>query len=150
MLAATARKTTARIVSIMPDVVIRISLLTRINIMLGVLTVSLAPLLWMWRAIQNGEMDQQSWVSLVAQLALGQFLLWHAQKRCSSRNLTYWQGVAVVAASIRTHWIYTDVLLALLVLPLMLTASAVLAFSTRPAYLFQRLVHGFYRNRMEQ
>lgn len=134
----------------MPDVVIRISLLTRINIILGVLAVSFAPLLWTWHSIHDGEMDQQSWIALVAQLGLGQFLLWHAQKRCSSENLTYWQGVAVVAASIRTHWVYTDVLLALLVLPLMLTASAVVAFSTRPAYLFQRLVHGFYRNRMEQ
>jgi uncharacterized membrane protein YozB (DUF420 family) len=134
----------------MPDVVIRISLLTRINIILGVLAVSFAPLLWTWRAIHDGEMDQQSWISLVAQLALIQFLLWHAQRRCSGANLGYWQGVAVVAASIRTHWIYTDVLLALLVLPLMLTAAAVLAFSTRPAYWFQRLVHGFYRNRMEQ
>jgi hypothetical protein len=134
----------------MPDVVIRISLLTRINMILGVLAVSFAPLLWTWRAIQDGTMDQQSWISLVGQLALLQFLLWHAQKRCSSQNLTFWQGVAVVAASIRTHWIYTDVLLALLVLPLMLAAAAVLAFSSRPAYLFQRLVHGFYRNRLEQ
>lgn len=134
----------------MPDVVIRISLLTRINIILGVLAVSFAPLLWTWRAIQSGAMDQQSWISLVAQMALLQFLLWHAQKRCSGEKLTFWQGVAVVAASIRTHWIYTDVLLALLVLPLMLTAAAVLAFSSRPAYLFQRLVHGFYRNRMQQ
>lgn len=134
----------------MPDVVIRVSLLTRINIILGVLAVSFAPLLWTWHSIRDGEMDPQSWTVLVVQLALVQFLLWHAQKRCSSENLTFWQGVAVVAASIRTHWIYTDVLLALLVLPLMLTASAVLAFSTRPAYLFQRLVHGFYHNRMEQ
>ncbi|MBS0419050.1 MAG: hypothetical protein JSR66_15155 [Proteobacteria bacterium] len=134
----------------MPDVVIRISLLTRINIILGVLAVSFAPLLWTWRAIRNGEMDQQAWLSLVGQLALLQLLLWHAQKRCSSENLTFWHGVAVVAASIRTNWIYTDVLLALLVLPLMLTAAALLAFSSRPAYRFQRLVHGFYRNRMEQ
>jgi len=134
----------------MPDVVIRISLLTRINILLGVLAVSFAPLLWTWHAIHAGEMDQLSWISLVAQVALIQFLLWYAQKRCSSENLTFWQGVAVVAASIRTHWVYTDVLLAVLVLPLMLTAAAVFAFSNRPAYLFQRLVHGFYRNRMEQ
>jgi uncharacterized membrane protein YozB (DUF420 family) len=134
----------------MPDVVIRISVLTRINIILGVLVVSFAPLLWTWHAIRNGEMDQQAWLTLVAQLAVVQFLLWHAQRRCSSQHLTYWQGVAVVAASIRTHWTYTDLLLALLILPLMITASALLAFSTRPAHQFQRLVHGFYRNRMEQ
>lgn len=134
----------------MPDVVVRISLLTRINIILGVLAVSFAPLLWSWRTIRDGEMDEQSWIALVLGLALVQVLLWHAQKRCSSVKLTYWHGVAVVAASIRTNWIYTDVMLALLVLPLMLITSAVLAFMSRPQYRFQRLVHGFYCNRMEQ
>ncbi len=134
----------------MPDVVVRISLLTRINIILGVLAISFAPLLWTWQSIRGGEMDEQAWIVLVLEVAFLQLLLWHAQKRCSSEQLKYWHGVAVVAASIRTHWIYTDIVLALLVLPLMLAASAVLAFTTRPAYLFQRLVHGFYRNRMEQ
>jgi len=134
----------------MPDVLIRISIFTRINIILGVLTVSFAPLLWNWRAIRDGDMDAQSWIVLVLELVLVQLLLWHAQKRCSSEKLTYWHGVAVVAACIRTRWIYTDMLLALLILPLTIAASALLAFTSRPAYRFQRLVHGFYRNRMEQ
>jgi len=134
----------------MPDVLIRISVFTRINIILGVLTVSFAPLLWNWRAIRDGDMDSQSWIALILELVLVQLLLWHAQKRCSSEKLTYWHGVAVVAACIRTNWIYTDVLLALLILPLTIAASALLAFTSRPAYRFQRLVHGFYRNRMEQ
>ena len=134
----------------MPDVLIRISVLTRINIILGVLTVSFAPLLWSWRAIRDGDTDAQSWIVLVLELVLVQLLLWHAQKRCSSERLTYWRGVAVVAACLRTNWIYTDVMLALLILPLTIAASALLAFTRRPAYRFQRLVHGFYRNRMDQ
>jgi hypothetical protein len=134
----------------MPDVVIRISLLTRINIMLGVLLISLAPLLWTWPEIRAGEMDEQSWIVLVLELVLGQLLLWHAQKRCSNEKLPFWQGIAVVAASIRTNWIYTDILLALLILPLVFAASAALAFTRLPAYRFQRLVHAFYRNRMQQ
>jgi len=134
----------------MPDVLIRISVFTRINMMLGVLTVSFAPLLWNWRAIHAGDMDAQSWIGLVLELVLVQLLLWHAQKRCSSEKLSYWHGIAVIAACIRTHWIYTDVMLALLILPLTIAVSTLLAFSTRPAYQFQRLVHGFYRNRMEQ
>jgi hypothetical protein len=134
----------------MPDVLIRISVFTRINIILGVLTVSFTPLLWNWRAIRDGDMDEQSWVVLVLELVLVQLLLWHAQKRCSSAKLTYWHGVAVVAACIRTNWIYTDMLLALLILPLAIAASTLLAFTRRPAYRFQRLVHSFYRNRMEQ
>jgi hypothetical protein len=134
----------------MPDVLIRISVFTRLNIILGVLGVSFAPLLWTWRAIRDGDMDELAWVTLVLQLALVQLLLWHAQKRCSSEKLTYWQGVAVVAACIRTHWIYTDMLLAVIVLPVAIAISTLVAFTTRPAYRFQRLVHGFYRNRMEQ
>jgi hypothetical protein len=134
----------------MPDVVIRISLFTRINIILGVLVISFAPLLWTWQAVRAGEMDEQSWIVLVLELALVQLLLWHAQKRCSSEKLTFWQAMAVIAACLRTNWIYTDVLLALLILPLVFTASAALAFTGRPAYRFQLLVHAFYRNRMEQ
>lgn len=134
----------------MPDVVIRISLFTRINIMLGVLLVSFAPLLWSSRAIRAGEMDEQSWIVLVLELVLVQLLLWHAQKRCSNEKLPFWQGMAVIAACLRTYWIYTDVLLAAVVLPLVFTASAALAFTSRPAYRFQLLVHAFYRNRMEQ
>jgi len=134
----------------MPDVLIRISVFTRINIILGVLTVSFAPLLWNWRAIRAGDMDEQSWIVLVLELVLVQLLLWHAQKRCSSEKLSYWHGIAVIGACLRTHWIYTDLMLALLVLPLTIAASTLLAFSSRPAYQFQRLVHAFYRNRMEQ
>jgi len=134
----------------MPDVVIRISLFTRINIILGVLVISFAPLWWNWQAVRAGEMDEQSWIVLVLELVLVQLLLWHAQKRCSNEKLPFWQGVAVVAACIRTNWIYTDVLLAVLILPLVFAAAAALAFSRQPAYLFQRLVHAFYRNRMEQ
>ena len=134
----------------MPDVVIRVSLFTRVNIMLGILVVSFAPLLWTWHAIRTGRMDEQSWIELVLELVLVQLLLWHAQKRCSSEKLPFWQGMAVIAACLRTHWIYTDVLLALLILPLVFTASAALAFTARPAYRFQLLVHAFYRNRMEQ
>jgi hypothetical protein len=134
----------------MPDVIIRISLFTRINIMLGVLVVSFAPLLWSWRAIRVGEMDEQSWIVLVLELALVQLLLWHTQRRCSNAKLPFWQGMSVIAACLRTHWIYTDVLLALLILPLVFSASAALAFTGRPAYRFQLLVHAFYRNRLEQ
>jgi len=134
----------------MPDVVIRISLLTRINMILGILAISLAPVLWTWQVIRAGEMDEQSWIVLVLELVLVQLLLWQAQKRCSSVKLPYWQGVAVIAACIRTNWIYTDVLLALLILPLVFAACAAFAFMKRPANRFQRLVHGFYRNRMEQ
>ena len=134
----------------MPDVLIRISVFTRINIILGVLTVSFTPLLLNWRAIHDGDMDPQSWTVLILELVLVQLLLWHAQKRCSNEKLPFWQGMAVIAASLRTHWIYTDVLLALLILPLVFIASAALAFTSRPAYRFQLLVHAFYRNRMEQ
>src|SRR3954468_20155514 len=102
----------------MPDVVIRISLLTRINMILGILAISLAPLLVTWPAIRAGEMDEQSWIVLLLELMLVQLLLWHAQKRCTSAQLPYWQGVAVIAACIRTNWVYTDVLLAVLILPL--------------------------------
>jgi hypothetical protein len=134
----------------MPDVLIRISLLTRINILLGLLAVSLAPLWWTWQAIRAGEMDEQSWIVLVLELLLVQLLLWQAQRRCTSTRLPYWQGIAVVAACIRTNWMYTDVLLALLILPLVFAACAGFAFLKRPAHRFQRLVHSFYRNRMEQ
>jgi hypothetical protein len=134
----------------MPDVVIRVSLFTRINIMLGILVVSLAPLLWTWQTIHGGQMDEQSWIELVLELVLIQLLLWHAQKRCSSEKLRFWQGMAVIAACLRTSWIYTDVLSAVLILPLVFTAAAALAFTSRPAYRFQLLVHAFYRNRMEQ
>jgi hypothetical protein len=134
----------------MPDVVIRISLLTWINIIPGVLLSSFAPLLWTWQAIRAGEMNEQSWIVLVLELVLGQLLLWHAQQRCSNEKLPFWHGIAVVAACIRTNWIFTDVLLALLILPLVFAATAAVAFTRRPAYRFQCLVHAFYRNRMEQ
>jgi hypothetical protein len=54
----------------MPDVVIRIPLFTRINIILGVLVSSFAPLLWTWQAVRAGEMDEQSWIVLVLELVM--------------------------------------------------------------------------------
>jgi hypothetical protein len=129
---------------------INVSVFARINVAIGVMVFSLAPIIFVAGRIRARAMEVDNWVVLVAILACLQFLLFLAQRRCSSEAMPFWQGVLVVSASMRTGLLYTDVLLAVLAVPFTLLASLLFLTSKNPAYQFHKLVYRFYENRMQQ
>ena len=123
---------------------------TRINVAAGVLAVSLAPLLAYWSRIRAGKMDVEDWAIALIGMVVIQIFFWHAPRRCSSDQLSYWRGVTVAAQCMRTGWTWLDMAIALVTLPPLLVASFFFIFAKAPSTSFHRLVHFYYQHRMEQ
>ena len=134
----------------MSDRPLHVSVFTRINVALGVLLFSLAPLLFAAGRIRAGAMRPEQWAVVIGALIGLQLLLFAAQKRCSSEDLPFWRGLLLVGAAMRTGWIYTDLLIALLAVPFALFASLLFLASSNPPHRFYRLVYRFYEHRMHQ
>src|ERR1044071_3139201 len=134
----------------MTERVLHVSLFTRINVALGVLAFSLTPLLFVAGSIRTKEMSPEQWALVIGAVIFLQVLLLIAQKRCSSDAIPFWRGILLVGAAMRTGWIYTDMLLALLAVPFALLASLLLLASSNPAHRFHQLVYRFYEHRMRQ
>jgi hypothetical protein len=134
----------------MSDQVLHVSVFTRINVALGVLAFSLAPLIFVAGKIRAGSMGIEQWGVVIAAVIALQLLLLVAQKRCSSEALPFWRGLLAVGASMRTRWLYTDIFIALLAIPFTLFAACLFLASRNPANRFHRLVYRFYEHRMYQ
>jgi hypothetical protein len=134
----------------MSNEILHVSVFTRINVALGVLAFSLAPLIFVAGNIRAGAMGAEQWVVVIAAVIALQLLLLVAQKKCSSEALPFWRGLLAVGASMRTRWIYTDIVIALLAIPFTLSAACLFLASSDPANRFHRLVYRFYEHRMHQ
>jgi len=129
---------------------LQFSIFTRINVAIGVLAFSLIPMVVVWTKIRAGQMDSEQWAAVVLSVAFMQGLLILAQNRCSSEEMPFWRGLMVVGASMRTGWMYVDVFLALIAVPLAITAAIAFLLRRNPAASYYRLIYFFYKNRMEQ
>jgi len=134
----------------MSNEILHVSVFTRINVALGVLAFSLAPLIFVAGKIRAGAMGAEQWVVVIAAVIALQLLLLVAQKKCSSEAMPFWRGLLAVGASMRTRWIYTDIVIALLAIPFTLSAACLFLVSNDPANRFHRLVYRFYEHRMHQ
>jgi len=134
----------------MSNEILHVSVFTRINVALGVLAFSLAPLIFVTGKIRAGAMGAEQWVVVIAAVIALQLLLLVAQKKCSSEAMPFWRGLLAVGASMRTRWIYTDIVIALLAIPFTLSAACLFLVSNDPANRFHRLVYRFYEHRMHQ
>jgi len=130
--------------------VLHVSVFTRINVALGVLAFSLTPLAFVVGSIRTRAMGSEQWGLVIGAVILLQVLLLIAQKRCSSDAMPFWRGILLVGAAMRTGWIYTDMLLALLAVPFALLASLLFIASSNPSRRFHGLVYRFYEHRMRQ
>ncbi len=123
---------------------------TRFNLILGVVTYSLLPILVSWQAIRSHRITMASWKVIAAEVTLLQLALWFATVRCGSEEFPFWQGVTLVARYLRTGWLYTDVLAGGIGVCLLLILSDFIAFTPKPRPLYYRMLHAFYRNRLVQ
>src|SRR5689334_19841960 len=94
------------------DSSLRVGVFTRINVVLGVLLYSLFPMFAFWTTIRARQMDMSDVSLLLVGIVSLQAMLFVAARRCSSEQLPFWRGVTITAASMRTGWIYLDMLLA--------------------------------------
>lgn len=93
----------------------------------------------------------------LAGVLLIQYLIWIAQRRCSSEDLTYWEGLLIVAVSTTTGIAPITLVLSFCVLLFTVAASFVFALThdgtnaLRHAQIrFGRLIIAIYRGRLFQ
>ncbi len=87
-----------------------------------------------------------------------QVLFWYSQKRCSSKALSYWDGLLFVAAFMSAGWIYFALVFVPPALLLVFLVSVGLSLyydlaprsETNAAYRFHQMVTFFHKNRMRQ
>ena len=100
------------------------------------------------------QMAAADWLAACSAVALLQGLFWIAQRRCSSADLTYWEGLLVAAAAVDTGSHLISVTLSFFLLLFIASASFMFALfhdansPTRHASLcFGKLVVAIYRSR---
>jgi hypothetical protein len=103
-----------------------------------------------WSRISSDQMDEADWSRLLAIVLLIQALLFVAVARCSTQDLGYWRGMTSIAACVRTGWIYADVLVASIVIPIAVGLSMLFSLTPRATLLFHKMVYVFYDHRMVQ
>jgi hypothetical protein len=116
------------------------------------LLLSMSPLLWLPGRKSTGLGD---WADPLITIVVIQGALWIAQRRCSSEDLSYWEGLLVVAAATTSKISPFSLLLAFPVLLLTVAASFLFAVthdgnsSLRHAQLcYGRLIIAIYRRRL--
>ncbi len=116
------------------------------------ITFGVTPLLFVLETRER--MDFVDWLGVCIAVALLQGLFWMAQRRCSSVDLTYWEGLLAAAAAVDTGSRLVSVALAFFLLLFLASASFVFALfndarsPTRHAQLcFGKLVIAIYRSR---
>jgi hypothetical protein len=116
------------------------------------ITFGVTPLLFVLETRER--MDSADWLGACSAVALLQGLFWIAQRRCSTADLTYWEGLLVAAASVDSPSHLISVTLSFFLLLFIASASFVFALfhnansPTRHASLcFGKLVVAIYRSR---
>jgi hypothetical protein len=116
------------------------------------LLLSMSPLLCLLGRKSTGLGD---WVDPLITIVVIQGALWIAQRRCSSEDLSYWEGLLIVAAATTTRISPFSLLLAFPVLLLTVAASFLIAVThdgnspLRHAQLcYGRLIIAIYRRRL--
>ncbi len=91
------------------------------------ITLSVSPVLCVLDT-QEGIPSSEAWSALAAVLLI-QNLIWIAQRRCSSEDLTYWEGLLAAAASMTTGIAPLTLMLSFCVLLFTVGASLVFALA---------------------
>lgn len=121
---------------------------TRINLLLGLATYSLLPILVSWPAIHARRVTIERWKFIITEVALLHVALWFATVRCGSQEFPFWEGVAMVARYLRTGWLWTDMLAGGLGVLVVFVISDLIALTPKPRPLYYRVLHAAYRNHL--
>jgi hypothetical protein len=115
-------------------------------------TLGVSPLLFL---AMREPIESRDWLAVLITVVLIQGFLWIAQRRCSSEDLTYWEGLLVVAASVTVGGGPIALLLSFPLLLFTVTASLLFALlhdatsPTRHASLcFGRMIIAIHKRRL--
>ena len=117
------------------------------------LTLSMSPLSYLlWTQESIGRAD---WLQILLAVVLIQGALWLVQQRCSSEDLSYWEGLLVVATGMTAGVGPLSLILAFGVLLLTVTASFVFVAMhnggeplRHASIRFSKLIIGIHRRRL--
>ena len=126
---------------------------THVYVWLFMVTVGVSPLLYI---LGTGEyVAAADWRTACSAVVLIQGLFWIAQRRCSSDDLSYWEGLLVTAASVETGSYLISLPLSFFLLLYTATASFIFALlhdaksPTRHASLcFGRMIIAIHKRRL--
>ena len=136
---------------------LRFSLFTQVCVGFFFIALSVSPVAIFLLLRRGQPIADVDWILPIVGVGVIQALFWYADKRCSSENLSYWNGLLFVAAFMSTGWIYMSMLLIFPALLVAFLASVGLALyydltftPGKAAFKFHRLVHTFHQHRMRQ
>ncbi len=126
---------------------------THVYVWIFMITMGVSPLLY---SLGTREyLETRNWPGACIAVVLIQVLFWIAQRRCSSEDLTYWEGLLVVAAAVETGSYLISLPLAFLMLLFTFAASLFFALlhdprsAARHAPLcFGRMIVAIHRRRL--
>jgi hypothetical protein len=125
----------------------------QINVWVFMITLSVSPILYLLGSSKS--IAGADWVNAVITVVLIQIALWIVQRRCSSEDLTYWEGLSVAAASMHTGLGPITLILALPMLFLTVAASFLFALMhdgntpvLHASIRFCRLIIGIHKLRL--
>jgi hypothetical protein len=118
---------------------------------------SIWPLAIPMLAARHSFVPPSTWVNAFIAVVVIQAIFWYVRVRCSDQNLSYWNGLLIVSASMSTGWVQMSFLIVLPSLLVVFLASLLLAayaevrrVPEEAATRFQSLLRWFYTNRMRQ
>jgi hypothetical protein len=127
----------------------------RVHIYVWVFMITLSVSPFMYLLGMRESIGREDWVGALVAVVLIQGALWLAQGRCSSEDLSYWDGLLVAAASTTTGIGPVSLILAFPVLLLTVAASflfAVMHDGNRPlrhaSIRFRKLIIGIHKRRL--
>lgn len=117
------------------------------------ITLGVSPVLYVLGTRENVQSSEV--LGALAVVLLIQNLLWIAQRRCSSEDLSYWEGLLAAAASMRTGIAPLSLVLSFCVLLFTVAASFVFALThdgaqpmRHASIRFSRLIIAIHRRRL--
>jgi len=123
---------------------------TRIWVVMAIFLVRMSPIIGVALASWAHEVDQGSWVvAFLATLLLQVWFYW-TSKRCSNEQFGYAKGLFLIGAAMSTGWSYLDLVFVTVALVVAQIVSLFIGLMPSAPATYCRLVHLFYRHRMEQ
>lgn len=123
---------------------------TRIWVVMAIFLVRMSPIIGVALASRTHQIDQLSWaLAFLATMLLQVWFYW-VSKRCSNEQFGYTKGLFLIGAAMSTGWPYLDLVFVAVALVVVQTVSLFIGLIPSAPATYYKLVHLFYRHRMEQ
>lgn len=124
--------------------------LTPFLTLLATACVRLSPLFILMAHFRNSTLTVTSWAITLCAVIVLQVVFFFVERRCASPELSFHRGLAIVSACMSTGWIYLDPIFVFFGVALTHVLSCFAALLPDSAMRYRKIIHGFYRHRMEQ